>query len=80
MYLVKFLVMIAVAIFLCASLPARCEELIIVTEDYPPLNYIENEVLVGPSVEIVKAIQKDLNNKVDIAIMPWARGYTLTEK
>lgn len=53
------------------------DNLMIITEDYPPLNFVENGVLRGPSVDIVKAIQDRLNIKNVIKVYPWARGYHL---
>lgn len=76
----KLRLMVVVGMFLCAAQAALCDDLIIVTEDYPPLNYLEGDILVGPSVEIIKAIQDDLKNTIDIKVMPWSRGYTLTEQ
>jgi polar amino acid transport system substrate-binding protein len=54
-----------------------CEELTILTENLPPLNYVENGVLVGPSVEIVKQIQKKVGSQTQIHVYPWARAYQL---
>ena len=51
----------------------------VITEDYPPLNYVEDKQLKGPSVEIVRAIQKKLNNTDEIKVYPWARGYKYLE-
>lgn len=58
------------------------EELTILTENLPPLNYIENGVLVGPAVEMVKEIQRRVGSREQIQIYPWARAYrmALTEK
>jgi polar amino acid transport system substrate-binding protein len=52
-------------------------ELTILTENLPPLNYVDNGVLVGPSVEIVKEIQKKVGSKEQIQVYPWARAYKL---
>ena len=50
-------------------------ELTILTENLPPLNYVENGVLVGPSVEIVKEIQRRVGSQEQIQVYPWARAY-----
>ena len=50
-------------------------ELTILTENLPPLNYVENGILVGPSVEIVKEIQRRLRSQEQIQVYPWARAY-----
>ena len=57
--------------------PALCAELTILTENMPPLNYIENDVLVGPSVEIVKEIQRRVGSHEPIQVYPWARAYKM---
>jgi polar amino acid transport system substrate-binding protein len=56
------------------------EELTILTENLPPLNYLENGVLVGPSVEIVKQIQKRVGSDEQIQVYPWARAYQIALK
>jgi polar amino acid transport system substrate-binding protein len=52
-------------------------ELKILTEDLPPLNYLKNGVLVGPSVEIVKEIKKRVGSDEQIKVYPWARAYKM---
>ncbi len=49
----------------------------ILTENLPPLNYKENGILVGPSVEIVKKIQKRVGSQAQIQVYPWARAYKM---
>jgi len=53
-------------------------KLTIMTENWPPLNYVENGKLKGPAVDVVKAIQKKINNKNKILVFPWKRAYTYT--
>lgn len=49
------------------------------TENYPPSNYLENDQLVGASVEILKLIWKDMGvPEQHIEVAPWARGYRNT--
>ena len=52
-------------------------ELIILTENLPPLNYLENGVLVGPAVEMVKEIQRRVGSAEKIQVYPWARAYQM---
>lgn len=52
-------------------------DLTILTENLPPLNYLEDGKLVGPSVEIVKEIQKRVGSNEPIQVLPWARAYRL---
>ena len=49
----------------------------ILTEDLPPLNYVKDGVLVGPSVEIVKEIQRRIRSTEKIQVYPWARAYQI---
>ena len=73
----KRLFLIVTSIVLIAGQSALCEELTILTENLPPLNYIDNGVLVGPSVEIVKEIQKRVGSEEQIQVYPWARAYKM---
>ena len=57
-----------------------CEDLTILTENLPPLNFVDNDVLVGPSVEIVQAIQKKIGSNEPIQVYPWSRAYKMAEK
>jgi polar amino acid transport system substrate-binding protein len=52
-------------------------ELTILTENLPPLNYVENGILVGPSVEIVREIQRRVGSDAPIQVYPWARAYKI---
>ncbi len=50
-------------------------ELKIMTEDWPPLNYRQGSTASGPAVDIVRSIQKKLDSRSNIAILPWKRAY-----
>lgn len=64
--------------FFCLSSPLPAtEQLTILTENLPPLNYLENGILVGSSVEIVKEIQKRVGSIEPIQVYPWARAYKM---
>lgn len=52
-------------------------EVTVLTENLPPLNYLENGVLVGPAVEIVKKIQHRVGSDAQIQVYPWARAYRM---
>lgn len=52
-------------------------QLRILTEDLPPLNYVKDGVLVGPSVEMVREIQRRIGSKEEIRVYPWARAYQI---
>lgn len=53
------------------------EKLTILTENLPPLNYVENDTLVGSSVEIVREIQQRTGSNEPIEVYPWARAYKM---
>ena len=64
-------------LFLISFKPLFSAELTILTENLPPLNYLKNGVLVGPSVEIVREIQQRVGSDEMIEVFPWARAYQL---
>lgn len=65
------------SVFLISVQPALCAELIILTENLPPLNYVEEGVLVGPSVDTVREIQRRVGSNEEIKVYPWARAYKM---
>lgn len=73
----KKLILIAASMVLLAGQSVWSAELTILTENMPPLNYVENGILVGPSVEIVKEIQKRVGSQEQIQVYPWARAYKM---
>lgn len=57
------------------------DDLQILTESYPPFNYIENGVVVGTATDYLVEILKRLHSKLtreDIKLVPWARAYSET--
>jgi polar amino acid transport system substrate-binding protein len=64
-------------VFLVSVQPLFSAELTILTENLPPLNYLKENVLVGPSVEIVKEIQRKVGSHEQIKVYPWARAYKM---
>ncbi len=52
-------------------------ELELITEDWAPYNYIENNELTGFSVEIVQAIMAELGETHPITLYPGARGESM---
>jgi polar amino acid transport system substrate-binding protein len=52
----------------------------ILTENLPPLNYVKDGALVGPSVEMVKEIQRRIGSAEEIQVYPWARAYQIALK
>ena len=73
----KKLFLILTSFVLITNQSVLCEELTILTENLPPLNYLDNGVLIGPSVDIVKEIQKRVGSLEQIQVYPWARAYKM---
>ncbi len=67
--------------FLFSVQTALAGNLTILTENLPPLNYLKDGVLVGPSVDIVREIQRRVGSHEQIEVYPWSRAYkTALEK
>jgi len=49
----------------------------VVTENYPPYQWKENTVIIGPSTEIIQALIKKVGTNHTIKMYPWARSYHL---
>jgi polar amino acid transport system substrate-binding protein len=73
----KKLSILAATVFMFSVQPLLSAELTILTENLPPLNYLEDGVLVGPSVDIVKEILKRVESREQIKVYPWARAYKM---
>lgn len=54
---------------------AHAQSLRIVTEHWPPMTYEKSGTPEGMAVELVRLIQKNLENKAEIEVMPWSRAY-----
>ena len=72
--------MLKVLLFFIMSCFLFAHPLTIYTENNPPWNYKDENRLVGISTKIVQLIQKDLNSKYDIKLIPWNRAYKKTLK
>jgi polar amino acid transport system substrate-binding protein len=73
----KNLIVAIASIFLFSAQPLFSAELTILTENLPPLNYVKNGELIGPSIEIVKEIQRRVGSHAKILVYPWARAYKM---
>ena len=61
------------------TVSATAQEMTIITEEYPPLNFTEDGNITGASTEIVKEILRRLKQPDNIKVLPWARGYNLSK-
>ena len=75
--IMKSLILVLVWIFLFSPPTLFSADLIILTENLPPLNYVKDGELVGPSVDIVKEIQRRVGSQERIQVYPWARAYKM---
>jgi polar amino acid transport system substrate-binding protein len=65
-----------------SELPAQSDStfsLNLYTEDSPPSSYKENNQFTGLSVGIVQEILRRIGRSDTISMVPWARGYKLTQ-
>jgi polar amino acid transport system substrate-binding protein len=75
--MMKKLFILVALVFLVSVQAALSAELTILTENLPPLNYVEDGVLVGPSVDTVREIQRRVGSQEEIKVYPWARAYKM---
>ncbi|MGI0115276.1 substrate-binding periplasmic protein [Zooshikella sp. RANM57] len=67
-------------ITLFLTLTLHASELLVVTEEWPPYNYKENDLVTGYSTEIVQKVLKKANINYTTRLYPWARAYELALK
>ncbi|MFA6128684.1 MAG: transporter substrate-binding domain-containing protein [Bacteroidales bacterium] len=48
-----------------------------ITENYKPLNYVENDSLKGIAPDVLKEVCSQLNIPFDVDVYPWVQGYDL---
>lgn len=68
---------VLLSLLLLFCLPLRAAELLLYTEEGPPLNFTRDGHLTGYAVELVQALQKRTGDQVRIELVPWSRGYAL---
>jgi len=62
-----------------SPLPAAAGDIRLVTENYPPLNYLENGQIKGSSMDLIRLVMRNGNIPYSVEIMPWARAIALAE-
>ncbi len=68
-----------IVVFLCLPLQAFSDEkLTVLTEDWPPFNYMEDEKVVGISTDLVIEALKRAGYAFEIKMYPWKRAYQTT--
>ena len=67
-------------IFLFAYIPTvQAQKITVLTEEYPPYNFTENNVVTGCATEIVQQVLKRADIAYTITSYPWARTYRLAQ-
>lgn len=51
-----------------------------ITEDYKPLNYLENDTLKGLAPDLLKEICAGLNIPFSVQVLPWDEGYAKVQE
>lgn len=77
---VSFLSILACGALLLASTISSAANFKIMTEDYPPYNYMKEGKITGLATEVVQEIAKKIGHPADIELLPWARGYGLIQQ
>lgn len=63
------------------AMSARAEmSLKVVTEDFPPFQYIENGHLTGVCAEVVEAVLAEAGIEAEITVMPWPRAQKMAKE
>ena len=60
------------------SFAESIDDLYMMTEEYPPYNFLDNGQLKGISVDVLAAVLKEMdaiNTVENVQLLPWARGY-----
>ncbi len=69
------------SVFSAVNKSAARQKIVLYTENEPPLNFIDkNNKLSGVSIEIIKAIQKQLKSKDEIKVVSWDTAYQIVLK
>lgn len=71
----KCMIILSVFFILSGLLWAGDSELRILTENYPPLSFIENGVITGYGADVVAAIQKQLGTEFPVELQVWDKAY-----
>jgi polar amino acid transport system substrate-binding protein len=69
----KIFLLCLVTISLIVSVSYAEEDILIVTEEWPPYNYLENEEITGFSAEIVQNLLAIMNKDYEIQLLPSMR-------
>lgn len=71
---------VVLSLLLLFCLPLRAADLLLYTEEGPPLNFTRDGQLTGYAVEVVQEIQRRSGDQLRIEVVPWSRGYALARE
>lgn len=75
------LIAVCISLFSCLSMAVQMpEDMVFLTEEYPPFNYLENGVPSGLSVELIKTACERAGipfHVADIRLMAWSDAYRM---
>ncbi|SDL43007.1 polar amino acid transport system substrate-binding protein [Pseudomonas indica] len=66
---------LVMALLLCTD--ARAAELLLYTEENPPINFSHDGVPDGMAVAVVTELLRRTETRAEIKVVPWARGYKM---
>jgi two-component system, NarL family, sensor histidine kinase EvgS len=75
-------IFLGVVLLLVYFLPFRlsAKEFRILTEEFPPYNYTQNNEVVGISTEIMREMLKRLGHSDNFEVMPWSKAYHIAQE
>ena len=72
------------AMWMCVSLltigAAYAQKMTVVTEEWPPYSYSENDGVGGMATEVVRAALKQANLDAEFSVNAWARSYDMARR
>lgn len=74
-----YLILMLILFFAQNIVSQNINDIKIITEKYPPFNFVEQNKLQGISVDLIVEILKKMGSKKtreSISLQPWARGYS----
>ncbi len=75
--MIKYMIATVIAVAVVYSSSIRANEINVLTEEWPPFNFVVDDKVVGMSTELVEAVLSRAGVKYDLKIYPWKRAYKL---
>ena len=77
LYEMKYKFLLLLACLCMLTCPASAKEFQMVTEEYPPYNYLKDGRVEGVSADMVRAVLAEVGIQAPMNIYPWARAYEM---